>query len=453
MKRLFILPLLLGVLTGCQESDNTASTADRPALKLGIDQPERYGPLLRNKRVGLIVNQSSRDSQGRHTIEKLLSEQAQYGFTVTTLFSVEHGLRGNEEAGAGDNDGVDPQTGLPVVTLYGRDAAGKSNAHPSAEELANIDILIYDLQDVGVRFFTYTISMHKAMESIQANGKAFMVLDRPNPNGDSIYGPLLQRENVSGIGMHPIPMAHGLTSAEFAAMIAGQGWLNGVENGDDGWDKFGQSQYQLPAADLHLIAMQGYRHDRPYSLPVRPSPNLRTDMAVRLYPSLALFEATSVNMGRGSDYPHEQVGFPDPALRVNTDYQVDSSLTAFGWPQGGERVYGESFRQALTGIAPQAQTPSIRPLVRWWFKMQQAGYQDAVEYSQERNYLDYAKSHFIIRPLWLAKLVGNRQLLTQLQQASADGLTPDETVTLIETSWQAERNQYLNMRQAYLLYR
>lgn len=449
MKYLLVIPLLAALLTGCQQNESQELPHQ---LQLGIDQPAQYGPRLSHKRVGLIVNQSSRDSSGLHTIEKLLAEQDQYGFTVTTLFSVEHGLRGNEEAGAGDDDGIDPVTGLPVVTLYGVDAAGNSNAHPSADKLANVDILVYDLQDVGVRFFTYTISMHKAMESAQAHGKEFMVLDRPNPNGNHVYGPLLERENVSGIGIHPIPLAHGLTSAEFAAMIVGEGWLNGVNNGDQEWDKFGLPEYQLPHDHLHLVTMKGYHHQLPYPLPIRPSPNLPNHMAVRMYPSLALFEATSVNMGRGSAYPHEQLGFPDPLFYQDAEYEVDARQTDYGWPQGGERVYGESFRQELTGIAPDERTPSIRPLVNWWFKMQQAGYEGAVDYSQEKHYLDYAKSHFVIRPLWLAKLVGTRQLLIQLQQASANSMSPEATIRQIESSWQPTLDSYLTQRERYLLY-
>lgn len=418
------------------------------ALRLGIDRSEIYGPQLAGKRVGLIVNQSSRDSQGVHTIDKLLKEQAQYGFKVTTLFSVEHGLRGKEEAGWGDGDDyVDPQSGLPVVSLYGTDASGKRRAQPAADKLANVDVILFDLQDVGVRFFTYTISMHHMMESAQAAQKQFMVLDRPNPNGGQVYGPSLQRQFVSGIGIHPIPMVHDLTSAEFAAMINGEGWLNGLNHDDAAWEQFGQAQYQLAKGQLALIPMSGYHRGQAYSLPVPPSPNLPNDLAVKLYPSLGVFEATSVNMGRGSAYPHQQLGFPDSRMRLNTDYRVDKKQTDYGWPQGGEQVYGERF------ATDSDTTPSITPFVQWWFKLDQAGYTPVLPTAQEADYLKHAKSHYVIRPTWLGKVVGDLSLLEMLQQVDTHQASVADTVSAIEQRWQPTLDAYLKQREPYLLYR
>ncbi|MGL5949062.1 MAG: exo-beta-N-acetylmuramidase NamZ family protein [Aeromonas sp.] len=422
-------------------------------IQLGVDRSDVYGPLLKGKRVGLMVNQSSRDSHGVHTIDKLLSEQQRYGFTVTKLFSVEHGLRGKAEAGYGDKANYrDPKSGLPVVSLYGNDANGQSRAQPRPEQLDDVDVIVFDLQDVGVRFFTYTISMHRMLESAQAAGKAFMVFDRPNPNGGQVYGPLLTEGFVSGIGIHPLPMVHDLTTAEFAAMINGELWLNGLQHADNQWQQFGQVQYQLPAADLQLIPMQGYQRGQRYVLPVPPSPNLANELAVRLYPSLGLFEATSVNMGRGSDYPHQQVGFPDPKMQVNVRYSVDAKQTDYGWPQGGKTVYGQSYRPELGGAAPATLQASITPFVTWWFKLTQAGYQGALDAAREPDYLQYAQTHYVIRPQWLGKVVGDDSLLQALTQVDVTQATVAHTVAAIEQSWQPALQKYLQQRQPYLLY-
>ncbi|CNH39843.1 exo-beta-N-acetylmuramidase NamZ family protein [Yersinia pekkanenii] len=413
---------------------------------LGIDQENIYGPLLKNKRVGLMVNQSSLNKAGRHSIDKLLSEQNKFGFTVTTLFSVEHGIRGNADAGLGDDNHIDKQSGLPIISLYGRDKDGRVRAHPTEAQLSDIDIVIYDLQDVGVRFFTYTISMHHMLESLQKYHKQFMVFDRPNPLGNHVYGPILEEENISGIGMHPIPMVHGLTSGEFARMIVNEGWLTHFD--DTSWQAVGIKAYQFPPEDLTVIAMGNYTHDTPYSLPVRPSPNLRSDLSIYLYPSLGLFEATSVNMGRGSDHPFEQLGFPSRAFYVNTCYQVDINQQKTGWPHAGKEVCGEAFTATdVTQIKP-----TIRYFVEWWFKFKDAGYATAIAPQLEANYLDYQEAYFLIRPLWLAKLTGTRNLVKLMEEATERKLTIEETVNYIESRWQPGVDNYITLREKYKLY-
>ncbi|MBC5833176.1 exo-beta-N-acetylmuramidase NamZ family protein [Vibrio metschnikovii] len=414
-------------------------------LQLGVDRQDIYGPLLAGKNVGLMVNQSSLDSKGTHTIDKLVALESRYNFKVTTLFAVEHGIRGDKEAGEGDNDHIDDKTGLPIISLYGSDN-GRPRARPTEDQLSNVDIVIYDLQDVGVRFFTYTISMHRMMESIQAYGKAFMVFDRPNPNGDYVYGPLLEEENVSGIGIHPIPMVHGLTSGELATMIVGQGWLTGVD--EYRWSLFGAEQYRLPVEKLHVITMKNYTHQQPYSLPINPSPNLATDLAIRLYPALGLFEATSVNMGRGSSFPHEQLGFPDPSFYINTQYHIDPSITAYGWPQGGKTVYGERFNYAN----PQHYRASIKEFVRWWLAFQHNAKSLAVAYDQEANYLDYQESHFVIRPAWLAKLIGTKSFLADLQSYSKEVTELESLVKKLELRWQKDLDDYRYLYNKYKIY-
>ncbi|WP_196062759.1 MULTISPECIES: exo-beta-N-acetylmuramidase NamZ domain-containing protein [unclassified Serratia (in: enterobacteria)] len=439
--------LLLTVLFLCSSLAISAGHASAgPGIVLGVDQEHIYGPLLKNQRVGLMVNQSSINRQGRHTIDKLLSEQDKYQFTVTTLFSVEHGIRGNADAGLGDDNHLDKHSGLPIVSLYGRDEDGRSRAHPTEAQLANVDIVIYDLQDVGVRFFTYTISLHHMLESLQKYHKKMMVFDRPNPLGSHVYGPILEEANISGIGMHPIPMVHGLTSGEFARMITGEGWLTNFN--DTNWQAFGIKDYQFPAKDLMVIGMANYTHDTPYSLPVRPSPNLRSDLAIHLYPSLGLFEATSVNMGRGSDHPFEQLGFPTRQFYVNTCYQVDINQQKTGWPQAGKEVCGE----ILTATDIGQVKPTIRYLVDWWFKFKTAGYEMVIPAAKEAQYLDYQEEFFLIRPQWLAKLTGTSKLVTLLNDASERKLSVDETVKFIEAQWQPGVDSYLQLREKYKLY-
>lgn len=424
-----------------------ASYADvSQKIILGVDQENVYGPLLKNKRVGLMVNQSSINREGRHTIDKLLSEQSKFHFTVTTLFSVEHGIRGNADAGLGDDNHIDKQSGLPIISLYGRDKDGRVRAHPTEAQLSDIDVIIYDLQDVGVRYFTYTISMHHMLESLQKYYKQFMVFDRPNPLGNYVYGPILEEENISGIGMHPVPMVHGLTSGEFARMIVNEGWLTHFD--DASWKAFGVKAYQFPPKDLAVITMGNYTHESPYSLPVRPSPNLRSDLAIHLYPSLGIFEATSVNMGRGSDHPFEQLGFPSKRFYINTCYDVDINQQKTGWPHAGKEVCGERFAATDMANIP----PTIRYFVEWWFKFKDAGYSMVIPPQMEANYLDYQDEYFLIRPLWLAKLTGTRNLVKLMEEATERKLTIDETVNYLESNWQPGINNYLKLREKYKLY-
>ncbi len=438
----FLTFFLTSVFSVFSLANNTPSQD----IVLGVDREAIYGPLLKGKKVALMVNQSSINKDERHTIDKLLSEQDKYGFKVTKLFSVEHGIRGNEDAGFGDSDHVDSQSGLPIVSVYGRDDKGRSRVHPTEEQLQDVDIVIYDLQDVGVRFFTYTISMHHLLESLQKYHKEFMIFDRPNPLGDTVYGPLLEEQFISGIGMHPVPMVHGLTSGEFALMIVNEGWLTGGD--DTNWKAHDQAEHQFSADKLHIIPMANYRHDLPYHLPRVPSPNLRTDLSIKLYPSLALFEATSVNMGRGSDYPFEQLGFSSDKFYENTQYTVDISQKKYGWPQAGKQVYGES----LLHLDKENIKPTISYFVKWWFKFHEKDYPLAIDSDKEAQYLTYQDEYFVIRPLWLAKLVGSQKLLTMLNEAIEKGLTQEQTIAWIEQCWREENQAYLKLRDKYKLY-
>lgn len=248
----------------------------------GAMQPEIYLPLLRGKRVGVIANQTSL-AAGSHIVDILTEEKIE----IKRVFAPEHGFRG--EAGPGERieGGRDPRTGLPVVSLYGK------KKRPEPEDINDLDILVFDIQDVGARFYTYISTLHYTMEACAENGVAMIVLDRPNPNGFYIDGPVLDTAFSSFVGVAPIPVVHGLTVGEYAKMVNGEGWLRGEK-----------------PCELTVITMKNYRHNLEYHLPVRPSPNLPNMESIYLYPSLCFFEGTPVSVGRGTPYPFMVYGFP-----------------------------------------------------------------------------------------------------------------------------------------------
>ncbi len=254
-------------------------------LLVGAQRTGEYLPLLEGKRVAVVTNQTGLIGE-RHLVDSLLALQVH----VVKVFAPEHGFRGEADAGEHVKDGRDARTGLPLVSLYG------SNKKPKLEQLADVDVLLFDIQDVGVRFYTYIGTLHYVMEAAAENGKQVVVLDRPNPNGFYVDGPVLDMAHSSFVGMHPVPLVHGMTVGEFARMINGEGWLKGGKG-----------------CDLTVITCSGYAHDTLYPLPVRPSPNLPNMAAVYLYPSLGLFEGTIVSVGRGTEKPFQCIGYPgDP---------------------------------------------------------------------------------------------------------------------------------------------
>ncbi len=249
----------------------------------GADQLDKYLPYLKGKRVAMLANQTTIIGN-RHLVDSLKA----LGVNIVKVFGPEHGFRGNASAGAEVADEIDAATGIPIISLYG------PKNKPSKEDLADVDIVVYDLQDVGVRYYTNINALSRLMEACHDSGKELMILDRPNPNGYLIDGPILDMKFRSGIGMFPLPMAHGLTVAEFAQMANGEGWLT---------DKV--------QCKLKIIKVANYTHDMPYTLPVSPSPNLNTQQAVLLYPSTCMFEATYLNHGRGTYFPFTVFGSPE----------------------------------------------------------------------------------------------------------------------------------------------
>ena len=268
-------------------------------IVMGAEQPEAYIPLLRNKKIGVVANQTSvgtfkekinppngpstTGKRTMHIVDFLLTQPTK----VVKVYAPEHGFRGTADAGELVKDGVDTKTGLPIISLYG------NNKKPSKSQLEGIEVLIFDIQDVGARFYTYISTLHYVMEACAENGIPLLILDRPNPNGHYIDGPILEPEHTSFVGMHPIPVVHGMTIGEYAQMINGEKWL----------------QNKVPC-DITIIKMENYTHASSYSLPIKPSPNLPNDTAINLYPSLCFFEGTFVSAGRGTEKQFQIFGAP-----------------------------------------------------------------------------------------------------------------------------------------------
>lgn len=254
-------------------------------LKLGSDRLEEIIPYLNNKRVALVINHTSclSDKNSTFLLDTLISRR----IDIKKIFAPEHGFRGLEDAGKQIVNGRDAKTRLPVISLYG------SLKKPTDDMLSDVDVVIFDIQDVGARFYTYISTMYYVMDACADNNKKFIVLDRPNPH-DYIDGPVLDLKYKSFVGMYPIPLLHGLTLGELAKMTVGQNWLK-----------------SLNTLDLIIIPMLGWQHGQPYSLPIKPSPNLPNEQSIKLYASLCLFEATNISVGRGTYYPFQVVGYPN----------------------------------------------------------------------------------------------------------------------------------------------
>jgi uncharacterized protein YbbC (DUF1343 family) len=364
-------------------------------LQTGAEQIPAIVALVKNKRVGLAVNRTS--VLGRSGQVHLLDTLLACGIAVKKVFAPEHGFRGNAEAGEDVSDSRDTKTGVPVLSIYGK------NKKPTAEQLQDLDAVIFDMQDVGVRFYTYISTMHYVMEACADNNKEFIVLDRPNPN-DFIDGPMRRKGFESFVGVDPIPVLHGLTIGELARMINGERWL--ISRPD--------------TCRLTVIPLQNWRHGDPYRLPVRPSPNLPNEQAIRLYPSLCWFEATEASIGRGTDYPFQVIGYPDKSFG-------DFTFTPLPLPgfdsrplQMNKECFGIDLRdyRFAGGLT----------LMFFLDFYEKAGRKEA----------------FFARPEWFDLLAGNGELRRQIVL----GLTEDA----IRASWQPELNEYKTLRKKYLLY-
>ena len=274
-------------LISCGQTNSLLLKEKSSKIITGANQTNLYIELLKNKRIAIVANQTSiiinRNENQTHLIDSLLN----LNIKIKKVFSPEHGFRGKADASEKVADGIDLKTGLPIISLYGK------NKKPSKEQLQGIELVVFDIQDVGVRFYTYISTMHYVMEACAEAGIPVVVLDRPNPNGHYIDGPTLEIEYKSFVGMHPVPLVYGMTIGEYAQMINGEHWLqNKIE------------------CDLTIIPLKNYKHQSKYSLPLRPSPNLPNDTAINLYPSLGFFEGTIINAGRGTENQFQQYGAP-----------------------------------------------------------------------------------------------------------------------------------------------
>lgn len=367
-----------------------ASAAQEARVQLGIHQLDKVVAATAGKRVGLLVNHTS--ALGNVHLVDLL---AALKVDVRKVFAPEHGFRGNADAGELITDSKDAKTGIPIVSLYG------NNKKPTAAQLADVDVVIFDIQDVGTRFFTYISSLHYMMEACAENKKKVMILDRPNPNGHYVDGPVLKPELKSFVGMHPIPIVHGLTVGELAQMINGERWLAGGLT-----------------CDLEIIRMLFYTHTMPYAPPIKPSPNLPTPHSILLYPTTCLFEGTALSVGRGTQTPFEVIGHP--SLRQLTFSFTPVSIPGMAKqpPFQDQACFGWDFRQSK---------PEKHIAVQWLIDAYQA-YSD--------------KDKFFIP--YFDKLAGTPQLKEQIRI----GLTEQQ----IRESWKKDLDSYLAMRQKYLLY-
>lgn len=361
----------------------------------GAAQPEQYLSLLQNKKVGLVVNQTSMVGK-QHLVDFLLSKKIK----VVAIFAPEHGFRGDHSAGEKVKSSIDPKTKLPVFSLYG------AYKKPNEEQLKQVDILVFDIQDVGARFYTYISTLHYVMEACAEQHKPLLVLDRPNPNGFYVDGPILDTAYRSFVGMHPVPVVHGCTIAEYARMINGEGWLK-----------------NKMTCDLTVVKMKNYTHQTAYTLPVKPSPNLPNMSSIYLYPSLCFFEGTPYSVGRGTDKPFERVGKPGCTIGDDSFTPVNMPGVAEHPPHEGKLCRGFLLSSYGNNLAPYQGKINLF----WIIELYKNDTQQAAFFTP-----------------FFDKLAGTDMLRKQI----IAGKTEEE----IRKSWEPGLKKYKNMRRKYLLY-
>ncbi len=363
---------------------------------VGAKRLDQYLSLLDGKKVGIVANHSSLVDNA-HLVDTLLA----LGVDIRIVFAPEHGFRGKADAGANVKDSRDSKTGIPIQSLYGK------SKKPSLRDLNGLDIVVFDIQDVGVRFYTYISTMHYVMEACADVGIPIIVLDRPNPNGFYVDGPVLELDQQSFVGMHPIPLVHGLTVAELAQMIAGEGWLQSID-----------------APTLITIKCQGYTHDMLYELPVPPSPNLPNMNAVYLYPSLGMFEGTVMSVARGTDFPFQAFGHPK--LNKGTFYFTPEPCHGAQDPKyNNEKCRGYDLRSFGGKYIVE-----YKKVYLYWLMDAFQGYGQQNDFFLTNNFFNL--------------LAGNQLLKQQLLLGSSE--------EKIRKSWEPALIEYKAMRKQYLLY-
>ncbi|TSJ45876.1 DUF1343 domain-containing protein [Fluviicola chungangensis] len=365
-----------------------------PNLQLGNARMDLYLDSLRGKRIAIVANQSSLLGT-IHLVDTLLS----LGIQIQKVFAPEHGFRGTADAGEKVWSHTDPVTGLPIISLYG------SNKKPRADQLWDVDLVLFDIQDVGVRFYTYISTLHYVMEACAENNKTLIVLDRPNPNAHYVDGPVLEKDQTSFIGMHPVPIVYGMTIGEYALMINGEFWLqNNV------------------TCQMYIVPCRNYTHKTKFEIAIPPSPNLRTDLAINLYPSLCLFEATTVSVGRGTERPFELYGHPN--FR-------NSGFTFVPMPTTGAKDPLWQNRTCNGYDLRASQNKRMYEINLNWLINARDQLGDSLDFINQRNFFD--------------RLAGTTQLRAQLKA----GLKAKE----IKETWKTGIQAFLKIRQKYLIYR
>ncbi len=392
MKRFFgflLITMISYQSFGCKSNGNKMEYENPPTP--AAENLTSYIDFLKNKRVGLVINHTS-VVKNVHLLDTLLSE----GIHIVKIFAPEHGFRGTADAGAHIANEKDKKTGIQIKSLYGK------NKQPSKEDLEELDVLVYDIQDIGVRFYTYSSTLHYVLKSAAENHKELIVLDRPNPNGHYVAGPVLEPDFASFVGLNPLPVVYGLTSGELASMINGEHWATN-EN-----------------CQLRVVKCQNYNHKSTYQLPIKPSPNLPNNQAIYLYPSICFFEPTKISVGRGTDWQFQVIGGPDDALgtfkfipedKPGAQNPVNEGLQCFGRDLSEINAYEEKF--------------SLSYLVEFYQKFKD-------------------KTTFFSNEKFFNLLAGNSWILQDLK----DGKTAEE----IASKWQTDLEEYKKLRKKYLLY-
>ena len=401
---LFVLVLIsCGNFSKRDDQSNTNDTTEESKdiipeeIAVGANQTELYLPLLKGKNVGIVANQSSvifksDNDTYTHSVDSLLAMH----IAVKKVFAPEHGFRGTADAGEVIKDGVDTKTGIPIISLYG------DNKKPKPEQLKGIDLMVFDLQDVGARFYTYISTLHYVMEACAEANIPVIIFDRPNPNGHYVDGPILEPEHKSFVGMHPIPVVHGMTIGEYAKMINGEQWLNkGVQ------------------CELTVIPIKNYTHKTAYSLPIKPSPNLPNDTSINLYPSLCFFEGTNVSVGRGTHKQFQVFGSP----YLYKDYYTFKFV-----PQPNEG----------------AKTPPHQGKMCFGKDLSNSEALSALDLS----FLIEAYNHTVDKKIFFNAFFTKLAGTTTLQQQIEEGLSEKE----IKATWAKGLKEFKNMRQPYLIY-
>ena len=389
MRKTVLFLLIIISLYGLSQAQN--------AVQTGADRVDDYIWLLQGKRVAVCGNQTSMVGN-THLVDTLLRRHV----NVVKIFCPEHGFRGNAEAGAHIASGTDPKTGLPIVSLYGK------NKKPAPEQLTDVDFILFDLQDVGCRFYTYISTLHYVMEAAAEKGTPVVVLDRPNPNGYFVDGPVLDPKFKSFVGMHPVPVVYGMTIGEYARMINGEGWLAGGIH-----------------CNLAVVQLQNYTHNTRYVLPVPPSPNLPNAESIYLYPSLCLFEGTNISVGRGTTLPFQIYGAP---MMKGGDYTFTPAPirgVSENPPHNGKACRGYYLKEFATSHLNSANQFNLQYLITAY-----------------KHYGD--KEHFFTNANFFDKLAGTDQLRQQI----ISGVSEEE----IRQNWQEDLEKFRSIRKKYLLY-